>query len=211
MRMTTEPNSEEKAAEGGEPASEDEPSPARRALMSKVRTAGTGPELAVRSLLHRAGYRYALNRRDLPGKPDIVMPKHRLAIFVHGCFWHRHAGCRRASLPKVRREFWEAKLLGNVARDASAVARLERLGWTVVTVWGCEAAKAPALVARLAEHLDHGALERAQESGGEATGRPAGRSRAAPRPPGPSAARPGDRQAPTGSRPRNTSKRQRPR
>ena len=162
--MTTEHNFEGNESGGGEPMPDKEPSAARRALMAKVRTTGTGPELSVRALLHRAGYRYALNRRDLPGTPDIVMPKHRLAIFVHGCFWHRHPGCPRAALPKVRREFWDAKLRGNVVRDTRAIADLESLGWTVITVWGCETSKTAALVARLAENLDRGALERALTS-----------------------------------------------
>jgi DNA mismatch endonuclease (patch repair protein) len=173
MRVKTELEFKEKAAEDGEPSQDQEPTPARRALMAKVRTTGTGPELSVRSLLHRAGYRYALNRRDLPGTPDIVMPKHRLTIFVHGCFWHRHAGCPRAALPKVRRDFWDAKLRRNVARDARTVADLESLGWAVITVWSCEASRTTSLVARLAEKLDRAALERALPSTGRSAPRKA--------------------------------------
>ncbi|MDQ4087190.1 MAG: very short patch repair endonuclease [Pseudomonadota bacterium] len=106
--------------------------------MSRVRNRDTAPELAVRRLLHRAGYRFRLHRRDLPGKPDIVLPRWRLAIFVHGCFWHGHEGCRRAALPSARQEFWSSKIGRNRARDATASAALQALGYKVLTLWQCE-------------------------------------------------------------------------
>jgi DNA mismatch endonuclease, patch repair protein len=106
--------------------------------MSKVRTQGTRPEMTLRRLLHRAGLRFRLHRRDLPGTPDIVLPRYRTAIFVHGCFWHRHAGCHRATMPKTRTEFWRQKFAANVARDIRKERLLKERGWNVVTVWECE-------------------------------------------------------------------------
>lgn len=111
---------------------------ARSALMSKVRDRNTGPELRVRSIVHRMGLRFRLGRRDLPGKPDFVLPKHRLAVFVHGCFWHRHPGCKRASTPRTRTEFWQAKFDANIERDARLIGDLEKLGWRSVVVWECD-------------------------------------------------------------------------
>ena len=121
------------------PTSE-EPAPtsARSALMAKVRSVNTKPELAVRRALHAAGRRFLLHRRDLPGCPDIVLPRHRLAIFVHGCFWHRHPNCRHASTPKTRAAYWGDKFATNIARDRLNEARLKELGWTVATIWECE-------------------------------------------------------------------------
>ena len=114
-------------------------SPSQRGwLMSRIRSANTQPELIVRSLLHRLGFRFSLRRRDLPGKPDIVLRRWRCVVFVHGCFWHRHAGCAVARAPKSRTDFWDAKLARNAARDASVQAALESRGWRVVTVWECE-------------------------------------------------------------------------
>ncbi len=107
--------------------------------MSRVRQRDTAAELAVRSALHRMGYRFRLQRRDLPGTPDVVLPRHRVAIFVHGCFWHRHAGCPRASTPKTNVDFWLAKFAANVERDARQQAEISALGWRVVVVWECEA------------------------------------------------------------------------
>ncbi len=90
----------------------------RSQIMSRVRSKNTKPELEVRSALHAMGYRFRLHRKDLPGKPDVVLPKYRTALFVHGCFWHQHPGCRKATLPKNNANFWREKLEGNVARDA---------------------------------------------------------------------------------------------
>lgn len=110
----------------------------RSALMSRVRTHDTGPELVVRRLLHSMGYRYRLHRKDLPGKPDIVLQRYRTVIFVHGCFWHGHEGCPRATRPATNIEFWTRKLDANLARDARDCTDLERLGWNVVVIWECE-------------------------------------------------------------------------
>lgn len=118
--------------------------------MQAVRGSDTKPELAVRKLLHRFGYRFRLRRSDLPGKPDLVLPRYKLAIFVHGCFWHRH-DCKRATMPKTRIEFWEAKLLANVERDAQVIQALADLGWRSVVIWECEIRRPEAIVARMAE------------------------------------------------------------
>lgn len=110
----------------------------RSANMARVRGKDTKPELAVRRALHGMGYRFRLHRRDLPGTPDIVLPRHRLALFVHGCFWHRHAGCRRCTTPQTRREFWEAKFAANVERDRRYTEALEAEGWRVGVLWECQ-------------------------------------------------------------------------
>lgn len=106
--------------------------------MSRVRGKDTSPERTVRSLLFRLGYRFRLHARDLPGRPDIVLPKYRTVIFVHGCFWHRHAGCKRCTTPANRQAWWLKKLEGNVARDERNRAELELLGWRCLVVWECE-------------------------------------------------------------------------
>lgn len=108
--------------------------------MKRVRGKNTKPEIIVRRALHAAGYRFRLHRRGLPGSPDIVLPKHRLVIFVHGCFWHRHEGCPKTTTPRTRTEFWNAKFATNQLRDEAAVETLRLQGWTVVIVWECEAA-----------------------------------------------------------------------
>lgn len=118
------------------PAFEDVPS-ARRRNMAAIRGRDTKPELQVRRLLHRMGYRFRLQRRDLPGRPDVVFPGRRNVIFVHGCFWHRH-GCRNSVLPRARADWWAAKLARNVERDHADVAALEALGWSVLTLWECD-------------------------------------------------------------------------
>ena len=106
--------------------------------MSRIRGQNTGPERRVRSLLHRKGFRFTLTRKDLPGKPDIVLPRWHTVVFVHGCFWHRHDGCKNAVMPKTRTAFWRQKLLGNVARDEANAQHLQELGWRVIVVWECE-------------------------------------------------------------------------
>ena len=114
-------------------------SPEKRSkVMAAIRGRDTGPELAVRSIVHRLGYRFVLNDRSLPGSPDLVLPRLGTVIFVHGCYWHRHPGCRYATTPKSRRAFWQAKFDANVARDRRSSARLRRLGWSVLTVWECQ-------------------------------------------------------------------------
>lgn len=122
--------------------------------MSRIRDRDTGPELRLRSLLHRAGFRFRLHAKKLPGRPDIVLPRYRTAIFVHGCFWHRHSGCRNATTPSTRVEFWQEKFDSNVRRDSRNRADLEAAGWTVMTVWECELkADAEEVVQRLAGEL----------------------------------------------------------
>lgn len=125
--------------------------------MSRIRGRDTRPELVLRSLLHRAGFRFRLHAKQLPGRPDIILPRYRTAIFVHGCFWHRHPGCRNATTPSTRREFWQAKFDGNVSRDARNQAALEAAGWTVLTVWECELkSDADGVARRLASELRKG-------------------------------------------------------
>ena len=117
----------------------DDRSPAERSLnMSRIRSRDTSPELRVRSLLHRAGYRYRLHVKDLPGKPDIVMPRHRTVVFVNGCFWHRHSGCRYAATPKTNAIYWQRKFERNVARDQKAYEALAQDGWRVLVIWECQ-------------------------------------------------------------------------
>jgi DNA mismatch endonuclease, patch repair protein len=109
----------------------------RSRMMSGIRGKNTKPELALRRSLHALGFRYRLHAKGIPGKPDIVMPKYRAVIFVHGCFWHRHAGCRYATLPATRPEFWGAKFDANVMRDVAVQSALREAGWRVGTVWEC--------------------------------------------------------------------------
>ncbi|HZK99458.1 MAG TPA: DNA mismatch endonuclease Vsr [Caulobacteraceae bacterium] len=125
----------------------------RSAVMRRVKGRGTGPEVAVRRLIWSLGGRYRLNRSDLPGKPDIVLAGRRLAIFVHGCFWHGHDCPRGARVPKANRTYWEAKIGRNRVRDVSARAALEAADWRVETVWECELGDAAALAARAASWL----------------------------------------------------------
>ena len=106
--------------------------------MSRIRGKDTKPERIVRSVLHRLGARFRLHRKDLPGNPDIVLPKYSLCIFVHGCFWHRHPRCKYAYTPKSRVAFWSRKFEQNVERDQRAKGRLRKLGWRVIVVWECQ-------------------------------------------------------------------------
>lgn len=122
--------------------------------MANIRGKNTKPEIVVRRLLHKMGYRFRLHRKDLPGTPDIVFPGRKALIFVHGCFWHQHKGCRFAVLPVTRRSFWENKLSGNVSRDRRAVAALRRDGWRVSVVWECQTQRATVLENRLRRFLD---------------------------------------------------------
>lgn len=117
--------------------------------MAQVKGKDTGPEMAVRRLLHALGYRFRLHRRDLPGKPDIVLPRLRTVIFVHGCYWHRHTGCRRATTPRTRTEFWETKFARTVARDKQQRDQLIATGWRVLTIWECETRDRDALLDNL--------------------------------------------------------------
>ena len=125
----------------------------RSEMMSRIRGRDTKPELQVRSILHRMGYRFTLDNRDMPGSPDIVLPRYDVAIFVHGCFWHRHARCRYASTPKTRRSFWNAKFQANKARDRRVTAALRRDGWRVWTVWECQLRTPEKVASRLERML----------------------------------------------------------
>lgn len=125
----------------------------RSEVMSRIKGRNTKPELAVRSLLHRMGYRFRLHRADLPGKPDIVLPRYKTVIFVHGCFWHRHKDCRFAYTPKSRTDFWLNKLESNVIHDIQVKYDLEILGWRVITVWECELRELSQLSSKLNKSL----------------------------------------------------------
>lgn len=125
----------------------------RSVLMSKVRSKDTSPELRVRRLAHALGFRFRLHRRDLPGSPDMVFPRLRKVVFVHGCFWHRHEDCSKASSPKSREAYWEEKFARNVDRDRCATAALAEMEWKVMVVWECETH--PRDRAALADRLAH--------------------------------------------------------
>lgn len=128
----------------------------RHEIMQNVKTKNTAPEIKLRSLLHKNGFRFRVNRKDLPGKPDIVLPKYRTVIFVHGCFWHGH-DCPRGQRPQTNADFWNRKIDRNVIRDKSDVSLLESLGWRVLIVWECEIKKKneAVLLSRVKEFLLH--------------------------------------------------------
>lgn len=117
----------------------------RSRVMSAVHGRDTAPELAVRRMLHSLGFRFRLHRSDLPGKPDIVLSKYRTCIFVHGCFWHQHPRCKRATRPTSNVEFWDKKLLGNIERDKKNYRALKALGWKVLIIWECKTKNVEAL------------------------------------------------------------------
>lgn len=117
--------------------------------MSRISGKDTSPERAVRSILHRLGYRFRLHSQSLPGKPDVVLPKYRTVVLVHGCFWHRHRGCPYAYAPKTRKEFWSRKFAGNTERDRRVTEQLRALGWRVLVVWECELRDTDRLSCRL--------------------------------------------------------------
>ena len=125
----------------------------RSRLMAKIKGKNTRPERAVRSLLHRAGHRFRIHVRALPGTPDIVLPRHRTVVFVHGCFWHRHAKCKKARVPKTHRKFWADKFARNVANDRHHRRQLRRLGWRVVTIWECQLRRPDAVLAQIEKAL----------------------------------------------------------
>ena len=122
--------------------------------MARIRARDTRPEVAVRRLLHSLGYRYRLHRRELPGSPDICFPSRKKAVFVHGCFWHRHDGCARATTPKTRTSFWEDKFHKNVVRDRRNMTGLAEFGWDATVVWECETKNLERLASRLVRFLD---------------------------------------------------------
>ena len=112
--------------------------PERRSWnMSRIRSKDTGPERIVRSLLHRMGYRFRIHRKDLPGSPDVVLPRFKVVVFVHGCFWHRHIGCKYAYTPKSRITYWKTKFKENLDRDKKNKHALKKGGWKIITVWEC--------------------------------------------------------------------------
>lgn len=106
--------------------------------MSRIKSRDTKPEIIVRSLLHQMGYRFRLHRKDLPGRPDIVLPKYKTVILVHGCYWHRHNGCKYAYNPKSRVDFWQKKFAENVMRDKRNQVELKKLGWHIIVIWECQ-------------------------------------------------------------------------
>jgi DNA mismatch endonuclease (patch repair protein) len=125
----------------------------RSEIMGRIKGKDTSPELAVRSTLHAMGYRFRLHRKDLPGKPDIVLPKYKTVVFVNGCFWHGH-DCRKGkSVPATNTEFWKAKIDGNVCRDRETDDKLKKMGWRVLVVWECEVSDRETLCERLASEL----------------------------------------------------------
>lgn len=107
-------------------------------MMSRIRSKDTKPEKIIRSILHKLGFRFRINRKDLPGKPDIVLPKYKTVIFVHGCFWHQHEGCKIASKPKSNSEYWKAKFTKNIERDKKTQEDLRVMGYRVIVIWECE-------------------------------------------------------------------------
>lgn len=117
--------------------------------MRRVRSTNTTPERKVRSLLHHLGFRFRLHRKDLPGKPDIVLPKHSTVVFVHGCFWHRHTGCPHASTPATHQDYWLPKFKRTVKRDQRNQKELRRRGWNVIVIWECEIREINLLADRL--------------------------------------------------------------
>ena len=133
----------------------------RSKMMSRIKGRDTVPEIAVRRIAHRLGFRFRLYRKDLPGCPDLVFPRFRAVVFVHGCFWHRHCGCRYAYLPKTRVRFWNDKFRGNVARDRRNEAALREIGWRVLVIWECET--------RDREHVKKQLLSYLRPTGAEAS------------------------------------------
>lgn len=132
--------------------------------MSRIRSKNTSPEKVVRSVLHAQGFRFRFKAKDMPCKPDIVLPKYKTVIFVHGCFWHRHANCKFAYTPKSRVVFWENKFRENLERDARNEASLRQLGWKIVTIWECETKDLDKLSALLLYYMANSKLDQFRES-----------------------------------------------
>lgn len=133
----------------------DKLSPEQRSRnMARIRGKNTAPEMTVRQLLHRLGYRYRLHVAGLPGRPDIVFPARRKVVFLHGCFWHRHLGCKYAYMPKSRVDFWRRKFDQNIARDERDLSALRAIGWEALVVWECEVRKVDTLRGRLVRFLE---------------------------------------------------------
>ena len=136
----------------------------RSAMMSRIRGKDTTPEIIVRRMAHRLGFRFRLYRKDLPGRPDLVFPRHRAVILVHGCFWHRHARCQYAYTPKTRVPFWTAKFSQNVARDRRNEEALHSLGWRVLVIWECQTRHQTSLEDRLLDYLQRNNPARHQQT-----------------------------------------------
>jgi DNA mismatch endonuclease, patch repair protein len=130
----------------------------RSEIMKRIRSVDTRAEIVVRSLLHRAGFRFRLHNKQLPGKPDIVLKRYRTVIFVHGCFWHGHADCREGRRPKSNTEYWNRKLDRNLSRDAANAERLQELGWKRIVVWECELKNKESLKQRLISEINEESL-----------------------------------------------------
>ncbi len=128
----------------------------RSRMMAGIQGKNTQPELLVRRYLHACGYRFRLHRRDLPGTPDLTLPRYRCVVFVHGCFWHRHDDCFYATSPATRKTFWQEKLAGNVARDRRQLEQLNALGWRAVVVWECGLRHIPAQLHEIVPLIEHG-------------------------------------------------------
>jgi len=135
----------------------------RSEIMSRVRAVGTEPEIIVRRVAHGLGYRFRLHRKDLPGKPDIVFPRHRKVILVHGCFWHGHERCAKAKRPETNHDFWERKLSRNAERDQENVTALRRAGWRVLVVWQCETRNHARLTAKISRFLGSGSAAKVRQ------------------------------------------------
>ena len=125
----------------------------RSLIMAAVGNMDTGPEILVRSIVHRMGLRFRKNVCSLPGRPDIVLPKHKKIIFVHGCFWHGHTNCKRAARPSSNKTFWEKKLNFNIQRDSENLKKLKKLGWNVTVIWQCQIRNRNALIRKLEQFL----------------------------------------------------------
>lgn len=125
----------------------------RSRIMSRVKGRDTKPEILVRSIVHRMGFRFRLHRRNLPGNPDLVLPRHRKVIFVHGCFWHGHKRCARSKRPATNHDFWTKKLDGNIGRDKRFQKVLVQMGWKVLVIWECETRKLGTLKRKLENFL----------------------------------------------------------
>jgi DNA mismatch endonuclease (patch repair protein) len=124
--------------------------------MSRISGRDTKPEIIIRKLIHRLGFRFRLHVRTLPGNPDIVLPKHRKIIFVHGCFWHGHENCKRSKRPSTNTGFWDKKISGNIERDKVVIASLNELGWHTLTIWQCEIKDQEKIYELLSDYLTSG-------------------------------------------------------
>ena len=136
----------------------------RSKMMARIRGRDTAPEITVRRISHGLGFRFRLHRKDLLGRPDLVFPRHRLAVFVHGCFWHRHSGCRYAYTPKSHIAFWMEKFAHNIARDRRNEEALRNLGWQVLLIWECETRDKETVRQYLERHIKQGSPSLVGES-----------------------------------------------